>query len=300
MYGAYLPPSTYRGRNLASWPTCGSGRRKPRRLTATRRRSGPETRSTVTRAGDRGQYSASRRRSPPVRPATYRAQPTAVFAFNGNRQPHASRRVSCLPGASTGGPPTGFSATTTASRARLAAGSHVFEVRARDLAGNEDPTPARREFAVGPAPASRSWSRPREPSVAVGSVLVRGVVEGGESDHRGQRQRRGRSRVRLGVGCRDSHPRGHQHPHRKRASRESGSRGHRRHHRGPRRNPSRLVTPRAEPGPRLAPLTVTWRVATRTPAAAREASSWTRRPGRTARPIDVTGRAPSRSTQRLD
>ena len=48
-------------------------------------------------------------------------------------------------------------------------GAHTFEVKARDLAGNEDPSPARRSFTVQPAaPPSRSASRPAGATVPSG------------------------------------------------------------------------------------------------------------------------------------
>ena len=51
------------------------------------------------------------------------------------------------------GPLSAFSAAANATVADLAEGAHVFEVTARDLAGNPDPTPARRAFTVTPAPS---------------------------------------------------------------------------------------------------------------------------------------------------
>ena len=48
------------------------------------------------------------------------------------------------------GPFTAFASATTASLAGLTAGRHTFTVKARDQAGNEDPTPARRDFTVSP------------------------------------------------------------------------------------------------------------------------------------------------------
>src|SRR5262245_40705226 len=46
------------------------------------------------------------------------------------------------------GPWSGFASVTTVTLSNLAEGPHVFEVKARDRAGNEDPTPARRVFHV--------------------------------------------------------------------------------------------------------------------------------------------------------
>src|SRR5262245_38018437 len=43
---------------------------------------------------------------------------------------------------------TAFSTASTATLTGLTEGPHVFEVKSRDLAGNEDPTPAQRAFAV--------------------------------------------------------------------------------------------------------------------------------------------------------
>ncbi|MGH3371451.1 MAG: IPT/TIG domain-containing protein, partial [Nocardioidaceae bacterium] len=55
-----------------------------------------------------------------------------------------------------GGVFSAFSAATTATLTGLTEGSHTFEVKARDLAGNEDPTPASQTFTVafGPTIAS--------------------------------------------------------------------------------------------------------------------------------------------------
>jgi hypothetical protein len=52
-----------------------------------------------------------------------------------------------------GGTFTAFSPATTATLTGLTEGSHTFEVKARDQAGNEDPTPASRSFAVSLRPA---------------------------------------------------------------------------------------------------------------------------------------------------
>jgi RHS repeat-associated protein len=55
-----------------------------------------------------------------------------------------------------GGVWSGFAVTTSATLTGLPEGSHTFEVKARDRAGNEDPTPAARSFRVvlGPVLAS--------------------------------------------------------------------------------------------------------------------------------------------------
>ncbi|MGH7388780.1 MAG: hypothetical protein ACREM3_04895 [Candidatus Rokuibacteriota bacterium] len=77
-----------------------------------------------------------------------------------------------------GGPWSVFSSATAASLAASSQGTHLFEAKARDLAGNEDPTPAQRSFAVGELRVTIT-----EPSdgatVPAGIVLVRGTVDAG-------------------------------------------------------------------------------------------------------------------------
>jgi sugar lactone lactonase YvrE len=108
------------------------------------------------------------------------SQTTATFTFTGsdNLAPVGklvfSWRVD-------GGGWSEFAAGTTATFTGLSAGSHVFEARARDLAGNEDQTPAVRSFTTDglrvvitdPADGARATA---------GIVIVRGIVESQEGE----------------------------------------------------------------------------------------------------------------------
>ena len=112
-------------------------------------------------------------------PATI-TQPTAIFAFAGtdNLTPASSLQFAW---SLDGGPPSGYGTVAAATVGPLPPGRHVFEVRARDLAGNEDPSPARREFVV--ATGGITISEPTEGAVvAGGSTLVRGRVDAGAPD----------------------------------------------------------------------------------------------------------------------
>jgi sugar lactone lactonase YvrE len=75
------------------------------------------------------------------------------------------------------GPWSPFGAEATVTLTVLAAGPHVFSVRARDRAGNEDPTPAEIAFTVQALRVTIE-----EPAAGAfligGAVLVRGTVEG--------------------------------------------------------------------------------------------------------------------------
>jgi hypothetical protein len=103
------------------------------------------------------------------------AQTSATFTFTGtdNATPTGTLvfawRVD-------GGPYSAFSGTTTVTLTDLGEGSHVFDVKARDLAGNQDMTPATRTFAI-----QRLTVAITDPvagaTLTPGSVLVRGTVD---------------------------------------------------------------------------------------------------------------------------
>jgi sugar lactone lactonase YvrE len=113
-------------------------------------------------------------------PSATTSQPIAVFAFTGtdNLTPSSSLQFAW---GLDGGPPSEFSVAATATLGPLPPGPHVFEVRARDLAGNEDATPARREFVVTAAGITISEPAAGGP-VAAGALLVRGTVNAGTAD----------------------------------------------------------------------------------------------------------------------
>ncbi|MGH7368699.1 MAG: Ig-like domain-containing protein [Candidatus Rokuibacteriota bacterium] len=74
---------------------------------------------------------------------------------------------------------TPFAAETTVSLSDLGPGSHAFEVKARDQAGNEDETPARRSFTVSSGPQVTITEPSAGTTVPSGAVLVRGTVAPG-------------------------------------------------------------------------------------------------------------------------
>ncbi|HEU5323792.1 MAG TPA: Ig-like domain-containing protein, partial [Methylomirabilota bacterium] len=70
-----------------------------------------------------------------------------------------------------------FAGDTTASFTELAAGPHAFEVRAQDLAGNEDATPAVRSFTVGSSVRITITEPLEGATVAAGMLVVRGTLQ---------------------------------------------------------------------------------------------------------------------------
>jgi hypothetical protein len=105
---------------------------------------------------------------------------TATFRFTGsdNLTPVAGLTFAWR---LDGGAYNSFAEATTASLSGLAAGAHVFEVKGRDRAGNEDPSPASRSFTVSVLQITIT-----EPAGGVtvpsGALLVRGTVASGGAE----------------------------------------------------------------------------------------------------------------------
>jgi sugar lactone lactonase YvrE len=108
---------------------------------------------------------------------TSEVSPTFAFTGRDNLTPTTGLRFAWR---LDEGPLSAFSSAPTVTLTGLAAGSHVLEVRARDQAGNDDPTPARRSFVVGTPNVPLTITSPAAgASVPAGTVLVRGTVGGG-------------------------------------------------------------------------------------------------------------------------
>ena len=138
-----LPPSATSVRATAAWDTIASA-------------DGAHTLSAAASdaAGNRGSVSRVlvADNSPPettidAGPAGDVAATGVTLQFSGsdNLTPPAGLRFAWR---LDGGPWSAFSPVATASVAGLGEGTHTFEVKARDLAGNEDPSPAALTFTV--------------------------------------------------------------------------------------------------------------------------------------------------------
>lgn len=103
-------------------------------------------------------------------------EPRATFTLVGSDNLTPSERL-VFAWRVDGGAFAPFAPATTVSLDDLAEGPHTFEAKARDLAGNEDATPASRAFTVRLGPSLRILAPAAGATVPAGPLLVRGAVQ---------------------------------------------------------------------------------------------------------------------------
>jgi hypothetical protein len=108
-------------------------------------------------------------------PSGVTTDPTVTFAFTGTDNLTAPDSLT-FAWRLDGGSYTEFASLTSVTIPSLPPGQHTFEVAARDLAGNIDPTPASATFTVGGAIQIRITSPASASTVPAGSLLVQGTV----------------------------------------------------------------------------------------------------------------------------
>src|SRR5438093_3370887 len=111
-------------------------------------------------------------------PSGTQTSPTATFTGTDNLTPPATLRFAhSLDGA----PFTPFSTTTTLTLTNLSSGSHTLQVKALDLAENEDPTPAEQTFTV--TGLSLTITSPANgATIETDRALAKGTVSGATTD----------------------------------------------------------------------------------------------------------------------
>jgi hypothetical protein len=107
--------------------------------------------------------------------------PSATFTFGGTDNVSAADNL-VFAWRVDGGAFSAFASSVTAALDDLAPGSHTFEVKSRDQAGNEDASPALRAFVVGSVQIAIA-SPAAGAIVPIGALAVTGTVavEGGET-----------------------------------------------------------------------------------------------------------------------